>query len=296
MKIHGVGLTDADGTPGGTSAPTAVPRWQADESDPEVHPLPDKVKHRMTGFYDQLITDEVHEYRVHGSAQAIAAGILADACGFLSLSATLMRGCNSTLFHLLYRLSPGIRFEFRHFEQRPWIERYRFIKHPIGKPHNDSMEDGRNSRRMKFRKAVREKPGHTASALFHFLANTVFLRLSDMASECLHTLSGLSYPRWTRKGATGYFSAAPTTPCLRSREGNWPSRSRAAPRGCSPTTCNRSFARKLAASRKPLLTLDSPANENLGEMGATGVQVHRVEINSSLIDTTKLGSSHAANI
>ena len=44
------------------------------------------------------------------------------------------------------------------------------------------MEDGRNSRRRKFRKVVRERPGLVPSALFHIIGNTVFLRLSDVAS------------------------------------------------------------------------------------------------------------------
>ena len=44
------------------------------------------------------------------------------------------------------------------------------------------MEDGRNSRRRKFRKVVRERPGLVPSALFHIIGDTVFLRLADVAS------------------------------------------------------------------------------------------------------------------
>ena len=44
------------------------------------------------------------------------------------------------------------------------------------------MEDGRNSRRRKYRKVVRERPGLVPSALFHIIGNTVFLRLADVAS------------------------------------------------------------------------------------------------------------------
>ena len=44
------------------------------------------------------------------------------------------------------------------------------------------MEDGRNSRRKKYRKTVRERPGLVPSALFHIIGNTVFLRLADVAS------------------------------------------------------------------------------------------------------------------
>ncbi len=68
--------------------------WQADGSSLRRYPLSDYVKHRMKNFFDLLITDEVHEYKGRGSAQGIAAGILADACGkSLSLSGTLMGGC-----------------------------------------------------------------------------------------------------------------------------------------------------------------------------------------------------------
>ena len=147
------------------------------------YPLADYVKHHMGGFFDLLVTDEVHESKGRGSAQGIAAGVLADACGkSLSLSGTLMGGYSSTLFHLLYRFSPEIRTEFGRSEEGRWIERYGFVEHSIGKPDDESMEDGRNSRRKKFRKVVRERPGLAPSALFHLIGNTIFLRLSDVAS------------------------------------------------------------------------------------------------------------------
>ena len=41
----------------------------------------------------------------------------------------------------------------------------------------------------------------------------------------------------------------------------------------APGSKTESFARKLAAAGKPLLTLDSPANANLVDMGAVGVQL-----------------------
>ena len=48
----------------------------------------------MKGFFDLLIGDEVHEFKGRGSAQGIAAGILADVCGkSLSLTGTLLGGC-----------------------------------------------------------------------------------------------------------------------------------------------------------------------------------------------------------
>ena len=180
----GVPLTDADlNRRKHVCAACGSPLWQADRTGPARYPLADYVKHRMKGFFDLLVADEVHEYKGRGSAQGIAAGVLADACGkSLSLSGTLMGGYASTLFHLLYRFSPEIRAEFGRSDEHRWIQRYGFEEVSIGKPDDESMEDGRNSRRKKYRKTVRERPGLVPSALFHIIGNTVFLRLADVAS------------------------------------------------------------------------------------------------------------------
>ena len=158
--------------------------WQADGSGPKRFPLADYVKVRMPGFFDLLIGDEVHEYKGRGSAQGIAAGVLADSCGkSLTLTGTLTGGYSSTLFHLLYRFSPEIRTEFARSEEGRWIQRYGFLEQTVRHSDDgDSFEDGRFSRRKGYRKTVRERPGLAPSALFHLIGNSVFLRLSDVAS------------------------------------------------------------------------------------------------------------------
>ena len=93
-----------------------------------------------------------------------------------------MGGYSSMLFHLLYRFSPELRTEFERSDEHRWIQRYGFEEVTVGKDDDDAVEDGRNSRRRKFRKVVRERPGLVPSALFHIIGNTVFLRLSDVAS------------------------------------------------------------------------------------------------------------------
>ena len=161
----------------------SAPLWQADNSGPRRYPLADYVKHHMRGYFDLLIGDECHEFKGRGSAQGIAAGILADACGrSLSLTGTLLGGYSSTIFHLLYRFSPEIRTEFGRSEEARWIQRYGFVEHSIGKPDDESTEDGRFSRRRNYRKVIRERPGLAPAALFHLIGNSVFLRLSDVAS------------------------------------------------------------------------------------------------------------------
>ena len=180
----GVPLTDADlNRRKHTCAVCDAPLWQADRSGPARYPLADYIKHRMKGFFDLLIGDEVHEFKGRGSAQGIAAGILADVCGkSLSLTGTLLGGYSSTIFHLLYRFSPEIRTEFGRSDEHRWIQRYGFEEVTVGKPDDDAVEDGRNSRRRSFRKVTRERPGLVPSALFHIIGNTVFLRLADVAS------------------------------------------------------------------------------------------------------------------
>ena len=177
-------LTDADlNRRKHTCAGCGAPLWQADRSGPARYPLADYIKHRMKGFFDLLIGDEVHEFKGRGSAQGIAAGILADVCGkSLSLTGTLLGGYSSTIFHLLYRFSPEIRTEFGRSDEHRWIQRYGFEEITVGKPDDDAVEDGRNSRRRSYRKVVRERPGLVPSALFHIIGNTVFLRLADVAS------------------------------------------------------------------------------------------------------------------
>ena len=180
----GVPLTDADLNRRRHVCPECrSPLWQADNAGPKRYPLADYVKNHMRGFFDLLVGDEIHEFKGRGSAQGIAAGVLADACGkSLTLTGTLSGGYSSTLFHLLYRFSPEIRTEFGRSEEGRWIERYGFVEHSIGKPDDESVEDGRSSRRRKYRKVVRERPGLAPGALFHLIGNTVFLRLSDVAS------------------------------------------------------------------------------------------------------------------
>ena len=104
----GVPLTDADlNRRKRVCEQCGAPLWQADSSSLRRYPLSDYVKHRMKGFFDLLVTDEVHEYKSRGSAQGIAAGILADACGkSLSLTGTVMGGYASTLFPPALPVSP----------------------------------------------------------------------------------------------------------------------------------------------------------------------------------------------
>ena len=79
-------------------------------------------------------------------------------------------------------LPRGIRTEFGRAEEHRWITQYGFEEYTVGKPDGEAVEDGRNSRRRKYRKVTKERPGLVPSALFHIIGNTVFLRVADVAS------------------------------------------------------------------------------------------------------------------
>ena len=156
--------------------------WTADRSGPKRYPLADYIKHYMKNYFQLCIADEVHEYKGRGSAQGIAAGIIAESCPkTLTLTGTLMGGYSSTLFHLLYRFSPDIRTDFAHGDEKRWVDQYGFIERVERDDSEKETEDGRQSRRKGYRTTIREKPGITPSALFHIIGNTVFLRLHDVA-------------------------------------------------------------------------------------------------------------------
>ncbi|MEZ4479942.1 MAG: hypothetical protein R3B97_02160 [Dehalococcoidia bacterium] len=160
------------------------PLWQADCHGPRRFPLADYIARRMPGFFDLLLIDEQHEYKARGSAQGLAAGTLATACGaVLTLTGTLMGGYASTLFYLLWRFSPGVREEFQYNDEPKWVSRYGIVERITRRDgDDDAYEDGRSSRRRSYRTRVVEKPGVSPAVLFHLIGNTAFLRLTDVAS------------------------------------------------------------------------------------------------------------------
>jgi len=160
------------------------PLWQADCHGPRRFPLADYIARRMPGFFDLLLIDEQHEYKARGSAQGLAAGTLAEACGAVfTLTGTLMGGYASTLFYLLWRFSPGMREEFRYNDEPKWVSRYGIVERITRRNgDDDAYEDGRSSRRRSYRTRVVEKPGVSPAVLFHLIGNTAFLRLADVAA------------------------------------------------------------------------------------------------------------------
>lgn len=170
---------------------------------PRKYPLADYIRRRLPGFFDLLVADEVHEFKGRGSAQGLAAGALADACGKrLTLTGTLMGGYASTLFHLLWRFNPAIRAEFGRGDEAKWVARYGIVERITTKPGDDEhQEDGRRSKRRAYAVRTVECPGISPAVLFHLVPTTVFLRLADIAADL---------PMYTEQVATVALDDTPT--------------------------------------------------------------------------------------
>ena len=166
-----------------TCAACGAPLWQADRSGPARYPLADYIKHRMKGFFDLLVTTKSTSSRAaarpRASPRASSPTCAASPSASRGPSWEATPRPSSTCSTGSRRRS---RTEFGRSDEHRWIQRYGFEEVTVGKPDDDAVEDGRNSRRRSYRKVTRERPGLVPSALFHIIGNTVFLRLADVAS------------------------------------------------------------------------------------------------------------------
>jgi superfamily II DNA or RNA helicase len=153
--------------------------WQA-EPVPRRFALGHYIAKRLPGFFDLFVIDEAHEMKSGGSAQGIAAGALAAAIPrTLALTGTLFGGYSSSLFYLLQRFSPAIREHYGYKEEGRFVEHFGVLERTTRE--DDSSEDGRVSKRRRTT-TVRERPGLSPALLPHLLWNTVFLKLTDVAT------------------------------------------------------------------------------------------------------------------
>jgi hypothetical protein len=114
------------------------------------------------GFFDMLIADECHEMKGGETAQGIALGTLAAACGkTLLLTGTLLGGYARDAYYLMWRAFPeGMLAEDLEYRKPSlWIERYGVVDR-IYRESGKSVELNRSSRGAKdARVTVREQPG-----------------------------------------------------------------------------------------------------------------------------------------
>ena len=147
------------------------------------YPLSDYIARRYPGFFKLLIVDEMHQYKGQSTDQGYAMGTLVKACKkTIALTGTIFGGRATSLFYLLYRLSPEVRRRFGWSEAQAWAERYGILERVTK---YDDSDDGYGYYTAKRRRRtyVRELPGISPELVTLLLDSTAFLRLADLGFE-----------------------------------------------------------------------------------------------------------------
>ena len=146
-------------------------------------PLSTYIKKKYRGRIDGLLCDELHEYN-NASGQGDAMGELFGVSRlFVGMTATLINGYSSGIFHLLYRLTPGLmRKDDKPYRKPAWFdEEYGVVENTY-----ELLEGDYNSNRRTAKRKVRSKklPGVSPLVYSRFLLEyTCFLSLSDMGKD-----------------------------------------------------------------------------------------------------------------
>ena len=166
---------------------------QAIADDPDGHfpnagayrryPLSTYIKKQMRGKIDGLIIDELHNYN-NNSGQGDAMGELFQAAKrVVGMTATLINGYSSGIFHLLYRISPDLMLKDgkRYDKSTDFNNEYGVTEsvYEIAAPDY-------NSNRRSSKKKIRERqlPGVSPLVYSRFLMDSAaFLSLNDMGKD-----------------------------------------------------------------------------------------------------------------
>lgn len=147
------------------------------------YPLSTYFKHRYKGRLDGLICDELHEYN-NDSGQGDAMGELYNtAKKVIGMTATLINGYSSGIFHLLYRTMPAKMLQDgkRYSKPGDFDAEYGVVETTY------ELEDSAyasNRRSVARNRKTRQLPGVSPLVYSRFLLEkTAFLSLSDMGKD-----------------------------------------------------------------------------------------------------------------
>ena len=141
------------------------------------------IKKKYRGRINGFLCDELREY-ANASGQGDAMGELFGVSRlFVGMTATLINGYSSGIFHLLYRLTPGLmRKDDKPYRKPAWFdEEYGVVENTY-----ELLEGDYNSNRRTAKRKVRSKklPGVSPLVYSRFLLEyTCFLSLSDMGKD-----------------------------------------------------------------------------------------------------------------
>ena len=147
------------------------------------YPLSSYIKRKYKGRIDCLIADELHQYN-NDSGQGDAMGeIYAAARKFIGMTATLINGYASGIFHLLYRTVPDLMLR----DGKPYSSPGEFnSEYGVEQVIYEEIDAdyASNRRATKSQRRVKQLPGVSPLVYSRFLLEkTAFLSLSDMGKQ-----------------------------------------------------------------------------------------------------------------
>lgn len=147
------------------------------------YPLSTYIKKRYKGRIDALIVDELHQYNNESGQGDAMNDLFIAAKKAVGMTATLINGYSSGIFHLLYRIMPGMmKMDCKDY-QRPndFISEYGVLETTYEEIEQDYNS---NRRTVKSKKQTRQRPGVSPLVYSRFLLEyAAFLSLSDMGKD-----------------------------------------------------------------------------------------------------------------
>ena len=147
------------------------------------YPLSTYMKKKLRGKIDGFLADELHEYNNASGQGDAMAEIFGAAKQFVGMTATLINGYSSGIFHLLYRVVPGLMLKDGKRYRRPsdFDAEYGVVENTY------ELKDGdynSNRRTTKRKTKSKQLPGVSPLVFSRFLLEyTAFLSLSDMGKN-----------------------------------------------------------------------------------------------------------------
>jgi len=141
------------------------------------------IKHKYKGKIYGLIVDELHEYNNKSGQGEAMAELYGTAKKVVGMTATLINGYSSGIFHLLYRLVPALmRKDGKNYENPAKFDaEYGVIQHIYME---EEPEYNSNRRTVQSKKSTRLLPGVSPLVYSRFLMEkAAFLCLSDMGKD-----------------------------------------------------------------------------------------------------------------
>lgn len=147
------------------------------------YPLSTYIKKKLHGRISSFLCDELHEYN-NASGQGDAMAELYGASKlFVGMTATLINGYSSGIFHLLYRIVPGLMLKDGKQYGSPgdFDAEYGVVENAY---ETRDAEYNANRRASKRKTRTRQLPGVSPLVFSRFLLEyTAFLSLSDMGKD-----------------------------------------------------------------------------------------------------------------